>query len=176
MLTIKTKKLEKAFNIKIIPFITCLGVDTASRTGWCVVSTDPDNVIFKYDFIDVKSKDILARYNYYIEFFSNLPKCPIVRIEEAHLKFYRGKGAVKSFQKLSRFGMIIYTVNHLKGVKDKKFITASHARKMLDFKGNDKKEIIHKQFIKKLNLKLTDQDIIDAMILSINGVINEKQT
>ena len=37
-----------------------------------------------------------------------------------------------------------------------------------------KKQIIQKQFIKKLKIKIDDEDIIDAMVLAMNGILEEK--
>ena len=170
MLTIKTKKIEKVFNIKVIPFSICLGVDTASRTGWCLIHADPNNVMFDYGTINIKTKDKYEKYDRYINKFIDLLKSNYtVVIEES---FY-GKN-VKTFQLLSRLGGFVYAVCHLIGIVDKRFILATSARKNLSFKGNAKKEIIHKEFIKRLNLKIDDPDIIDAMILALNGIIDEK--
>ena len=79
---------------------------------------------------------------------------------------------VKTFQMLSRLGGFAYAVAHLNGLKEKKFLLATTARKNLGFKGNLKKKVIQKEFIKKLKLQLEDEDIIDAMILALNGILN----
>jgi Holliday junction resolvasome RuvABC endonuclease subunit len=44
---------------------------------------------------------------------------------------------------------------------------------MLGFKGNAKKEVIQKEFIERLDISIKDNDIIDAMILSITGILNK---
>ena len=58
------------------------------------------------------------------------------------------------------------------GVKIKYFVSAAQARKALGFKGNAKKTIIHEQFKLKLPvLDIDDEDIIDAIILALVGVL-----
>ena len=171
-MNIATKILEKKFNRKIVPSISVVGVDTASRTGWCKISTSLDFVTFNYSFIDIKTKNKYYMYNQYIDIFDGLLTQDVdtIIIEET----YYGKN-VKTFQLLSRLGGLVYAVAHRLRIKDKYFILATSARKNLGFKGNLKKEIIHKQFIKKLNLKIDDEDIIDAMILALNGIFEEEK-
>jgi len=171
---LKTKLIEKAFKRKVIPFVSAMGIDTASRTGWCKATTDPNYVTFDYNFIHVKTRDKYSKYNQYIDIFSAFPMADKIIIEEAFLKFFRGKGAVKGFQLLSRIGMTAYTSFYLRGKRDSEFMLASTARKNLGFLGNAKKELIHKQFKKLLKIKIDDEDIIDAMILAINGILEEK--
>jgi len=171
MVTLSNKVLEKAFDKKIIPNITCLGVDTASRTGWCKATTTKKEVVFDYGFIDVKSNNKYFKYNRYIKLFSNIVKTDKLIIEES---FY-GRN-VKTFQMLSRLGGFIYAIAHLNGQKDKEFLLATTARKQLGFKGNLKKQLIHQQFLKTLKLKLDDEDVIDAMVLAINGILDHENT
>ena len=163
---IETKKIEEAFNMKVVPNITSLGVDTASRTGWCKIFTTKDNLSFDYGFIDVESKDKYFKYNQFIDLFSKMVNTDKLVIEES----FFGRNA-KTFQMLSRLGGFVYAIAHLHGQQDKRFLLATSARKYLGFRGNAKKEIIQKEFIEKLDLKITDEDIIDAMILALNGVL-----
>lgn len=171
MLILRTRKIEKALNIKIIPFLTCMGVDTASRTGWCRLSTDPDNIRLDYGFISIKTPDKYFKYNQYIEIFKDmLLESDILIIEES---FY-GRN-VKVFQMLSRLGGFVYALAHLNGVKEKRFLLATSARKNIGLKGNLKKEIIQKIFCEKIDLEIEDNDIIDSIILALNGVIERKE-
>ena len=164
---ISTKKIEKAFGRKVIPSTTCLGVDTASRTGWCKADTlGLNNVTFDYGFINIDSRDKYFKYNRYIDAFKTFEKCDKVIIEEA---FY-GLNA-KTFQMLSRLGAFAYSAAYLNKVKDIRFILATSARAYLGLKGNAKKAIIQEEFKKRLALKLDDEDIIDAMILSLVGIL-----
>ena len=162
-----TKTIQKAFDRKVIPYITCMGIDTASRTGWCTITTSATECRFDYGYIDMKGQDKYFKYKHYIEIFYQMlkPEYKVI-IEET---FY-GRN-VKTFQMLSRLGGFIYAIAHLIGVKDKDFMLATTARKNLGFKGNAKKQEIHKQFREKLDIGTDDEDIIDAFILALNGII-----
>lgn len=166
MLTFSTKKIEKAFGKKVIPCIICCGIDTASRTGWCKTTTSSKKVIFDYGFVDVKSTNKYFKYNRYIDIFTNLVSADKIIIEEA---FY-GVNA-KTFQMLSRLGAFAYAAAYKNKVKDISFILATSARKYLGFKGNAKKQIIHQEFKELLKLEIEDEDIIDAIILSLVGIL-----
>ena len=168
---IKTKLIEKAFNKKVIPFISCLGIDTASRTGWCIISTNPKEIVLHYGFLDIKTTDLYYKYNKIIEYFStNMIKTDEKIIIE---KAFYGRN-VKGFQILSQIGMIIYTIAHLKGNNNKEFMLATQARKNLGLPAIRKKEEVHKAFKNKTKIKLKDPDIIDALILALNGVLIDK--
>ena len=167
MITISNKKIEESFQKKVITNISCIGVDTASRTGWCVVDTTDTECIFNYGFVDIKNQDKYFKYKQYIEIFQSLLKSHYkVIIEES---FY-GRN-VKTFQMLSRLGGFVYAVAHLKGVEDKSFLLATSARKGVGIKGNLKKPLAHIEFKKKLGIDIDDEDIIDAVILALNGIL-----
>jgi len=163
---IENKKIEEAFGRKVIPNISSLGVDTASRSGWCKIITSKDNISIDYGFVDVKSTDKYFKYNRYIEIFSQMVNTDKLIIEESFLQYNP-----KTFQMLSRLGGFIYAIAHLHGQQDKRFLLATSARKFLGLKGNGKKVDVQKDFKERLGLKLTDEDIIDAMILALNGVL-----
>ena len=165
MITLTNQQIKKAFNRTLIPNISCLGVDTASRTGWANATTETDTVKIEYGFVDIDSKDKYYKYNKIIEFFANFPRTDKVIVEET---FY-GRN-VKTFQMLSRLGGFIYAIAHLKKLPHKEFLLATTARKILGFCGNAKKEIIQDEFRKRLELTITDNDIIDAIILALIGV------
>jgi Holliday junction resolvasome RuvABC endonuclease subunit len=169
MITIPTKQIEKALGIKVNPFLRCLGVDTASRTGWCMVLTNPDSVQIDYGFIDIKSKDRYFLFNELIRIFSELVKNQdIIIIEDVFLKFN-----VNTHSFLARIGMIVYVLAQLNGIKEKRFMWATTARKNLGLKATAKKAIIQQDFTKKLKMQLEDEDIIDAIILALNGVCEQ---
>ena len=164
---LKTKTIEKIFGRKVIPFISVLGVDTASRTGWCRATTNPEIITLDYGFISVHTAEQHHKYDQYINAFSSIiNEGDIVIIEES---FY-GKN-VKTFQLLSRLGAFIYMLAHQKRIEDKKFMLATTARRMLGFKGNLKKEIFQKEFIAKVKLTTDDNDIVDAIALAFVGIL-----
>ena len=173
MIKITKSKLEKEFGLIVEHNVVCMGFDTASRTGWCKASTGPesqDYVEFEYGWIQVKTTDKYFKYNKYIEACSSLIRKEYrVVVEET----FFGTNA-KTFQLLSRLGGFVYAVAHKHGVGEKWFALATRARKYLGIKGNMKKELVQKELIKRLDLKIKDEDIIDAIILSLNGILLEK--
>lgn len=169
MLKISISKLEKQLGKLVKQNTTVLGFDTASRSGWCKIVTTDKEVKLDYGFIDIDSKDRNFKFNQMIEIFPNLIKgCDKVVIEDVFLKF---NVMVHSF--LSRIGMIVYVISHQLGIKEKDFIWATTARKNIGLKGNAKKEEIHKEFTEKFDIKINDPDIMDAIVLALNGVIQE---
>lgn len=172
---IKNSDLEKKFGHRIKEHFTCLGVDTASRTGWCIARTTATHTVFTFGFIEVKSKDLYFKYDYMVDTFGDLLKDipkhdSLVVIEDVFFSH-----SVHVVKMLARIGMIVYTLTKLKDLP-KTYILATEARKKLGFKGNLKKEIIQEQFVKKLGIKVTDNDIVDAIILALNGILKPQET
>ena len=166
MKIIKKNNLEQKLGFKVAEKVNVLGVDTAAiRTGWCNLIIENDTLLADYGFINNKSENILLNYNSLIESFQQLTeKKDKVIIEEAF--YFRN---VKSFQKLSRAGMIVYQCAYNNKCPDIKFLLASQARNGIGLK-NKKKEIVHQAFIKKFDIRIGDGDCIDALIVALNGV------
>ena len=170
LLKIKTKKIEKIFHKTIKQKVSCLGVDTASRTGWARITTGKVWCEIDYGFIEVKTPDKYFKYNRYIEAFKSILRPEdIIVIEET----YYGRN-VKVFQLLSRLGAFVYTLAHLINVPKIYFILATTCRKQLGFPGNLKKPIIHKMFKERLDLDIDDEDVIDAIMLALTGILEEQ--
>lgn len=175
MISIKIKDLEKRLERRIKRNIISLGIDPASRTGWCSAITDKDTVIFDYGFIDVKSKDVFFKYNQLINYFTDLfsifksKDCEkIVVIEDV----FFGKN-INTLKMLARIGMIAYVLSHQKNLP-RTYILASTARSSLGFKGTSKKPEVHYEIKNKLKIDLNDEDATDALILSLIGIVEEK--
>lgn len=176
MLTLKIKELEKRLDIRLKRNKTTLGVDTATKTGWCLVKTDNDTVNIDYGFIHFSSKDMFFRYDKMIDFFRNLittklvgQASPSVVIED----IFFGKN-VNTLKVLARYGMIVYLYAYENRIT-KSFILATQARKKLGFSGNMKKELLQEAFLKKAKLRINDNDVIDAMILGLSDHIEDSQ-
>lgn len=169
MLKISNKKMQKIFGKSVIPNIKVLGVDGASKSGWCKIRTDKINCYLDYGFIAIKSSDKCFKYNQIIDLFQDVIKDnDIIVIEEAFYK--RNK---KVFQMLSQIGAIIYTLAHLAGINNKQFVPAITVRKYVGLQGNAKKEVIQEEFLKKFSIKVTDNDVVDAVILALFAVLKE---
>ncbi len=162
----KIKTIEKKLNIKIKKNVKVLGIDTASRTGWCILTTSDTHIKKEVGFIKVSSKNRYFKYNELVELFYNIIKPGYhVVIEDT---FFRFNPAM--FKMISRIGAIAYTIAHLKGC-DVEYLMATSARKRLGLPSNKKKKEVHEAFIKLIKTKVTDEDIIDAEILALNGLI-----
>lgn len=166
----KINILEKKLKIKILKNKIVLGIDTASRTGWCLLTTNNETLYKDMGFINIKTKNKYFKYNEIIDIFSNLikPEYDII-IEDT---FFRFNPAM--FRMISRIGAIAYTIAHLKGCKNVEYMPAVTARKNLGLPSNKKKKEVHEAFIKIMKSKVTDEDIIDAEILALNGLVNKR--
>lgn len=164
---LKIKDIEDKLGINVERNVKVLGLDTALKTGWCLLELDKERCKITAGTIDLRKLGKgTERLNALIRYFDKLinNKYRII-IEDT---FYSFNPAM--FALISRIGMIAYVVAFKKGCSLIKFIRASHARKTIGFKGNTKKAIFQEEFIKKLGIKLEDNDIIDALVLALNGI------
>jgi Holliday junction resolvasome RuvABC endonuclease subunit len=170
VLKIPIKTIEEQLNITLKTDHVAAGIDTASRTGICVAKTDKSDVYLEYSFLDMKSSNKYHKYNTLIDYMKNFVdnnKIDTIVVEET---FFSTNAKV--FQFLSRIGGMVYTVAHLKKVKEKLFISAVQARKALSLPCIKKKAVVHEEFHRLIpNITITDIDIIDAIVLAINGLI-----
>ena len=164
---INKKEFEDKVGIKLQSNINAIGIDTASRTGWCKISVNTKTISFNYGFINIDSKNIYFKYNEIVNTFYELLHTPldIVIIEDT---FYRFNPNM--FKMISRIGATAYTLAHLNHQKAK-YLLATSARKALGIKGNCKKAEVAVYLKEVLNLNITDDDIADSIVLAINGVL-----
>ena len=170
MIKIKTKELQKKLGIKLLSNHKSAGFDCASRTGWAVVESKDGETTIDYGFIDVKSKDIYFKFSELIKIFDQYIKswnCPII-VEDCF--FGRNAGTLKL---LARIGMIAFVLSNLNNC-EVCFLLPSSARAKLKLPSIAKKEVVHKQFEKRLKLHIKDVDAIDAVILGLCGQIDDK--
>jgi Holliday junction resolvasome RuvABC endonuclease subunit len=170
MITLQSKNIIN--NFPVVPPINSmviLGVDTApNRTGWCLLNyLSKTNIKIDFGFIDISSENILDKYNLLIDFFeANTQEVDKVIIEESFFAIN-----VKSFQKLSRVGMLVYVCAYFNKIKDIQFVLASQARNKIGLK-NGKKEIVHKEFFDRYKIKIDEPNCIDACILALGGLVS----
>lgn len=172
-------KIEKRFSVALKRNATVLGIDTASKTGYCIAKTDKKKLILEIGFVAVdvsKIKDKAVRhemlYNAIYEAFSSLivSKFDTVVIENVFHQFNPDTTIL-----LSRLGAIIYTICKINKVKEVIWKSASQARKALGInkkcpKGKSKETIVNR-INEKLNTKITCNDEIDAIVLALNGLL-----
>ena len=167
MIEIKTKEFEKRLGLKVKKNFKSVGWDCASRTGWALVKEKEGSVILDYGFIDINSPNSYFKYDEYIKIFDKLIKewqCTMV-VEDT----FFGHN-VNVLKMLSRIGMIVYVLARLNKLPVS-FILPGTARAKLKFKGNAKKEFVHKQIEDRLKLGLKDVDCIDAVVLALCGIV-----
>lgn len=176
-LTFNIDKVEDRFKIKIRRNATCLGLDTASKTGVCEARTDEENIYLSIGFINIdvskiadKAQKNELRYNMFYEKLNEIIKeQDIVVIEDV----FFGRN-VQSLILLSRIGAISYCIAKVKKIKRIQWHTAVQARKKLGLPCNKKKEVVHAEFCKRLRLKkVTNEDEVDSILLSIVGLLEE---
>lgn len=170
MIKIPINTIESKLPYSVKQNCCSVGVDTASRTGLCIARTTKTDIILDYSFLDMKSKNKYHKYTTLIEHMDKYLKGEKVDILVVEETFF-GRNA-KVFQFLSRIGGMVYTVAHLLDIKEKVFISATQSRKVLELPCNKKKAVVHEAFhILIPEVKITDIDIIDAVILALNGLI-----
>src|SRR3972149_6292645 len=169
------KKIEKRFNINLKRNYQSLGLDTATKTGYCIAKTDSNKLVLEVGFINVdvsKIEDKYARnglrYNVICEAFNSLiaSKFETIIIEDV---YYSCNPLTLIL--LARIGAIAFTICKIKNIKNIIWKSAVQARKLLGLPCNKKKEVVQKMFSKKLGIKLTNEDEIDAIILAIVGLL-----
>lgn len=172
-------KIEKRFQIALKRNTTVLGIDTASKTGYCVAKTDEKKLILEIGFVaidvsKIKDKDVRHEmlYNAIYESFNSLivPRFDTVVIENVFHSFNPDTTIL-----LARLGAIIYTICKIKQIKEVLWKSASQARKSLGInqkceKGKGKETIV-KRINEKLNTNIECNDEIDAIVLAINGLL-----
>ena len=176
---ISTKSIEKSFSIKIKDNWTSIGLDTASKTGYCVAFSNAGMVnlnfgVFNINVQGVKDKKtrrrIFARHIYdnLTNLFSEIVDKVIIE------DVYHGVNAHTTIL-LSRIGGIAYGVarRYVSNPEDIDWRTAAEARKALGLKGTGKKPEIMKAVNEVLGLNIKNDNIVDAIVLALNGLIDE---
>ena len=176
-LKLKIKDIEKKFNVKLQRNVTSLGLDTATKTGYCIAKTNTTYINFDIGYINLHMNEIKdrvlrneLRYEEIYQQFKNLIKKEYIVVVEDVFHSFNAQTTIL----LSRIGAIAWTLSKEKRCKNIIWKTAVQARKMLNLPCNKKKEIITKEVNKRLKTKIKNADIVDAIVLSIVGLICEE--
>lgn len=174
---IKLDKLEYIIGSKIKKRTTCIGLDTAQRSGVAFIKTTDDYVHIDWMFIEFKeSGDRKQIYKTMINTFENLfEDQDFATIEEVFVGFNRA-GSVE----LARYGSYAISACVRKGI-DYELISAVSCRSKFGIKTTKKagygagksKKAVADWLERKLGLKLDDEDISDAIILGLCGIIED---
>lgn len=179
MIKIPIEQIEIPLKIKLRRNWTSFGSDTASCTGWAKSWTDDEYFYCEYGVVDAKSNNTIQRYIILWDFFQQILPNELNRlvIEAPFLKYFR-KGKMKCpqvtvFKVLARISMIPLMVGLTKGYKKSAVIeiTPTKSRATLNLNSRDTKEKIQIQFMLKTGIEITQNDAMDAVILSVNGLI-----
>ena len=167
-------KVTKLLGKPLKQGIRVLGLDTASRTGWALLKVTKTHVTIETGYVMSRHTGE-EKYDDLLELFLNLlltNDIDCVIIEDTYLGFGMRRNP-NAFKVISRIGMIAYAISYYCSMSNK-FIMATQARAAVGLKGNAKKEEIIKYLNMYLGLKLDDHDIADAVVLALNGVIDEE--
>jgi len=170
-------KIENSLGVCFSRNAKVLGLDTASKTGYCVARTDGHKLVIEVGFIDIdvskikdKTERNTVRYDAIYKYLKDIIKSEyLVVIEDV---FYSCNPYTLIL--LARIGAIAYCVCKFKKVKNVIWKTAVQARKALGLPCNKKKVIVQQEFSEKTGIELSNEDEIDAIILALNGLIDNE--
>ena len=168
---IKLSELEKQIGKKFKRNTSSIGIDLATKSGICIATTNERYIDLDMSFINFETTDEYKRYNEMVDIFEKvMPKVNVVIIEDTFFGLNP-----KTFKLLSRFGGIIYCLAYQKDKNNSpKFICASSARKRIGiFPANCKKPVVHQWIVDNLKIKQVNEDISDAIVLALNGLLEE---
>ena len=175
MLKMKIKQLEAILGKKIKRNTKVLGIDIATKTGFCIAKANTVNVIFDYNFVTFTNNDEFDRYQQIAKtFIEIIDKDFEVVIEDTFLGFNP-----KTFKLLSRFGGIVCGICETKGVVGYTFKMPSSLRagvgiKMGKVKKGEAKKAVRKWLIDNLDLDVENDDIADSVVISLYGLIDNE--
>ena len=178
-LKILIEDIECGFGIQLKRNTTSLGLDTAIKCGFCIAKINSKYIIFdvgyfKVDVRNIKNKSLRRRVQGGM-ICENLDriitKCDKVVIEDV----YHGLNAHTTIL-LANIGGMAYSLARKVGVSKDNILrrTASEARKSIGLKGNAKKPEITKIVNGVLGTDIKTDDITDAIVLALNGLLKDK--
>jgi len=174
---INREDIEVEFGVKLKSRTTALGLDTASTTGYAIATSNGktitfDTGYFKLDLKNIKDKKLreLLRYEMVYQNLLEIIKNDRITVIE---NVYHGVNP-KTTIMLARIGTIAYTIARMRGIPKEniKWYTASEARKNIGLKGNGKKPEIMDAVNRILGTDIKNDNIVDAIVLAINGLID----
>lgn len=176
-MNIKIADIEKQLGRTIKRNTQSIGLDIAERTGICIITTNESTVDLDWQFIEFDTTNIDSVYeNMFKEFLKIIvkekKKDNIVVIEDTFLQRFGKFVQADVFKKLTRFGTIALVCSFLNKMPYE-FILAKSARSKLKIKmiKGKPKESVAKYLKDKLDIEVDDNDISDAIVLAILGII-----
>jgi Holliday junction resolvasome RuvABC endonuclease subunit len=168
VINLNIEEVQNKLGLPIKRNSTSLGLDVASRTGWCVIKSTSKTLDIDYGFIKIDSKDIYFKFSRFLQSMNDIIKKEYrVIIEDSFL----GHLNPWTMKTLSKMEGIAYAIALQKEVEYVEFIMASSARKRVGVKGTCKKKEVYEWLKDTLNIDVQDEDAADAVILALYGVI-----
>jgi len=164
-------KIQSVTGRKIKKSFVSLGFDIAKRTGICEIKVNTKYIYLDWGFIEFDSSDKKNMYKQMLQEFDQIiQKQDFSMIEDTFVGFNR-KGAIE----LSRYGAFAIATCIRKGI-NWDLITAVSARANLKIDtrkfGKGKSKLAVADWLKtELDIELEDEDISDAIVLAINGIL-----
>jgi len=175
---IKITDLEQQLNEKIKRNTQSIGLDIAERTGICIITTDETHVDLDWQFIEFDKTSIESVYENMFKEFSKIiikekDKDNMVVIEDTFLQRFGKFVQADVFKKLTRFGTIALVCSFLNEMPYE-FILAKSARSKLKIKmiAGEPKKSVSSYLYNQLDIEVDDNDIADAIVLAILGLID----
>lgn len=174
---IKISDIEKQLNRTIKRNTQSIGLDVAERTGICIITTDETHLDLDWQFIEFDKTNINYVYEDMFKEFSKIivkdkKRENIAVIEDTFLMLFGKFPQVDTFKKLTRFGTIALVCCFNNEMRYE-FILAKSARSKLKIKmitGEPKESVSHYLY-NELDIEVDDNDISDAIVLAILGLI-----
>ena len=169
---INIDKIEKATGYKVKRNFSCIGFDTAQRTGIAFIQTKKKVIQLDFIFLEFKDiKDTKKIYATMVKTFENLLRGEDKAIIEQVFVGFNRKGSVE----LARYGSFAIAECIKKDI-DYDLVSAVSCRAKLKIdarkfgKGKAKKSVAY-WLKEKLNIELHDEDISDAICLALLGIL-----
>lgn len=179
MKKIPIKKLEDVTGYKVKQNHNVVGYDLATRSGICFIETSKTEVKFDWMFIEFKGTgNTKEKYRTMVRTFADVvsAKTDLNVIEDTYLSFFGNKFAqAEVFKQLSRYGGFLISESVRKNVPYE-IIGASSSRSKLGVKtagyGRGNSKLAVADWLRdNLQLDLDDNDISDAIVLAILGIL-----
>ena len=164
------KDLERILNCKIRRDFKSIGFDTAKRTGICWLDVDKTHIVFDWCFIETEGLgNHKLIYKAMVEKFSEIiGGQDLAVVEQVFVGFSRA-GSVE----LARYSSFVISecIHHKVPYE---LISATSARSKLEIKTvkGKSKESVANWLRQNLKLELKDEDISDAIVLALLGIID----
>ena len=175
MKKMKIAQLEAILGTTIKKNSKIVGIDIATKTGYCIATTTEKTVTFDFSFANFSSNDEQERHGEIARFFGKMidDKCEVI-IEKAH--YQRN---MNTMHVLSVFNGILIGVSEMKNAKDWYLKGSSHIRSVvgINMKKAEKgkaKQHVRQWLIDNLDLDVDNDNIADAVVIAIYGLLDMK--